>query len=115
MITKTILTQMELLSESRGVIAHFVLVAYADDGTEMMRSNPHTVTMMPDADYAAVLAANNTDITTRKGMGWPAIDSADWTRVMSHVSIEQTPDVIAAYKAAVAAATAVPIAAQTPQ
>lgn len=98
MITKTILTQTELLNEGHVVISHFILVVYDDNGVEIARGkSPHTVTLAPDADRQQILDAVNADITTREGMGWPAIEQADWDRVTGYCDIEHTPEVKAAY------------------
>lgn len=97
MITKTILGDQWMVNGS--VSANFHLAIYDDAGNELMRSNPHTVALMPDADLPTVLAAINADITTRPGMLWPAIQQTDWDKVVSHCSIEHTPTVIAAYAA----------------
>lgn len=99
MITKeTILSQLQI-SEGRCVIADFMLVV-KEDGVEISRSKgPHTISFMPDADLALILAANNADITTREGMKWPAITQADWNRVTAHCTVEHTPEVKAAYAA----------------
>lgn len=94
--TKTILGDQWIVNGS--VSANFHLAAFDDAGNELMRSNPHTVTLVPDADLAAALSAVNVDITTRNGLKWPAIDPADWGRITAHCSIEHTPAVVAAYE-----------------
>lgn len=96
MIVKTILGDQWIVNGS--VSANFHLAAFDDDGKELLRSAPHTVTMMPDADLPTVLGAVNADITTRVGMKWPAIEKTDWSRVENHAGVEFTPDVKAAYE-----------------
>jgi|SRR5882672_5159202 len=94
---KTILGDQWIVNGA--VSANFHLASFDDIGNEQMRSAPHTVTLMPDADPAAVLVAVNTDITQRPGMIWPAIQQSDWDKVTAHCATEHTPEVIAAYAA----------------
>lgn len=94
---RTFLSQMEI-TEGRTVVAYFQRVI-EEGGKELARSNPHTIGLTPDTDYAATLAAVNQDITTRDGMQWPPIPQADWDRVVAHCEIEHTPEVKAAYEA----------------
>jgi hypothetical protein len=98
MIFKTVLVQTQI-TEGRAVIAQFLRVIYADDGSEIARTNPHTVTLLPDADPASMLALVNADITTRPGMRWNPIEAADWSRVAGYCQIEHTPVVKTAYEA----------------
>lgn len=96
MLKKTQLMQTEI-SEGRCVTAHFMQVIYDDDGSEIARSKPHSVSFMPDADHDEILAKVNADITTRSGMKWQPIESAEWARAVSHCEIEHTPEVKVAY------------------
>lgn len=93
---KTVLNQIEI-PEGRCVTCHFLQVIYDDSGSEIARSKPHTVTFMPDAEHDKILAAVNSDITTREGMKWNPIDSAEWGRALAHCRVEHTPEVKAAY------------------
>ncbi len=79
------------------VSANFHLASFDDNGNEQMRSNPHTVCLMPDADLTATLAVVNADITTREGMKWPAIQQVDWDRITAHCTVEHTSEVKAVY------------------
>lgn len=80
------------------VNANFHLAVYDDENVELMRSNPHTICLMPDADLDATVSAVNADITKRDGMKWPEISAEDWARVTAHCEIEHTPEVKAAYE-----------------
>ena len=96
MIKKTVLIQIEI-PEGRCVTAHFMQIVYDDDGSELARSKPHTVTFMPDDDPTRMLAAINADITTREGMKWNPISADEWSRAVAHCDVEHTPEVKAAY------------------
>ena len=97
MITKKIVSFFEI-PEGRNVIAHFQCVM-EENGIEISRSNPHTVNFPPDTEnFDVILAAVNTDITTRPGMLWPPIPAEEWERAVRLCMAEHTPEVQAAYE-----------------
>jgi hypothetical protein len=98
MITKRVfLAEMEL-PESRSVVAHFLMVV-EEDGRELVRSKPHTVSFTPDVDAAAKFVEVNANITTRPDMLWPAIPAEEWARAVAVCNAIHTPEVKAAYEA----------------
>ena len=99
-ITKRTLLDQCAITQSRNVIGDFCLFIL-DDGVVISKSAPHTINIAPNGDYAATLKANNADITTRPGMMWPAIDADEWKRFIDHCLIAHTPEVVAAYIAAI--------------
>lgn len=103
MFKKTVLMQVEI-PEGRCITCHFVQVIYEDDGTEVARSKPHTVTFMPDANHDFILSEVNRDIATREGMKWGPIEPQEWDRAIAHCAVEHTTEVkksYAAFKASV--------------
>lgn len=96
MTTQTIIGDI-WITEGRFVGCNLHMVLLDDSGAQQMKSNPHTITMAPDADIAAMFTAINTDITTREGLMWPALPQAEIDRFTAHTQIEFTPAVKAAY------------------
>ena len=105
---KTVILEQTEIPQGRCVTCYFRMVVIDENGAIVAKSAlPHTVTFMPDADHASILAAINANITTRETDPWPAITTKEWDRAVNHCAIEHTPEIKAAYatfKAQLAAA-----------
>ncbi|CAB4223368.1 hypothetical protein UFOVP1670_32 [uncultured Caudovirales phage] len=84
------------IPNGRNVIGDFCMLII-EDGRVISKSAPHTINMQIDDDYAAVLAENNQDITTRPDLLWPAIQPDEWARFVGYCEISHTPEIKAAY------------------
>jgi len=72
---------------------------------EVLRSEPHRSVVYPSVPASDQLAAVNADLAQ---MGWPEISADDVARLDSHVRVARTPEIVVAWEAKTAAATASP-------
>ena len=78
------------------------------EGGRTLSEQYHSINIEPGADLAAILAANEEHLArtdgTIPGQPWPKIPDAEWAEVEQHIAIVHKPEVVAAYRARIAAA-----------
>ena len=65
------------------------------DGETIKAARLHSIKIEPDSDYAERLAAVNLSIV--EGLGFPAITSNEWAKVVNECTKVHTPEVKASF------------------
>ena len=72
------------------------------------RRGYHSINIEPGADLAYIRSANELHLADPNGgvpgAPWPKIPDAEWAEVEQHIAIVHKPEVVAAYRARIAAA-----------
>jgi hypothetical protein len=94
---RTLLDRLEIQADGTVFIR---LLKQIVDGEMVEKSEPHRSVIYPSTSVTDQITAVNAHLAQ---MGWPGIPADGVERIVSHVKVVHTPEIIAAWEAAMAA------------
>jgi hypothetical protein len=89
---RTVIDQIEIRRDGTVQVR---LAKQVVDGEDVLRSDYHRIGVEPGADLESHLPLVNAHLTT---LGEAVVEETEWDRVRRVVSLEHTPETVAAYR-----------------